>query len=44
MRDALNATGAPDFYALCEPGGGPTTAPTGRAVGNNRRVDEDDGG
>ena len=44
QRDALNATGVPVFFSLCEPGQGPVTAPTGRSVGNGWRVDEDDGG
>ncbi len=44
QRDALNATGRPVFFSLCEPGQGPVTAPTGRSVGNGWRVDEDDGG
>jgi Alpha galactosidase A/Alpha galactosidase C-terminal beta sandwich domain len=44
MGAALNATGVPTFYSLCEPGQGPQTAPTGRATGNGWRVDEDDGG
>lgn len=43
MRDALNATGTDIFFSLCEPGQGPTTAPTGRQVGNGWRIDEDDG-
>ena len=34
MRDALNKTGTDIFFSLCEPGQGPTTAPTGRQVGN----------
>ena len=34
MRDALNASGVPVFFSLCEPGQGPATAPTGRQVGN----------
>ena len=44
MRDALNGTGAHILYSMCEPGQGPVTAKTGRAVGNEWRVDEDDGG
>lgn len=44
MRDALNATGAPVFLSMCEPGEGPATAPFGRAWGNGWRTDIDDGG
>ena len=44
MGRALNGTGTPVFFSLCEPGQGPVTAPQGRATGNGWRVDEDDGG
>ena len=44
QRDALNATGKPIFFSMCEPGQGPVTAPVGRSWGNGWRIDEDDGG
>ncbi len=44
MGHALNATGVPIFYSLCEPGQGPVTAPVGRATGNGWRINMDDGG
>jgi alpha-galactosidase len=44
MRDALNKTGVPVFFSMCEPGSGPQTAPVGRQWGNAWRVDIDDGG
>lgn len=43
MGAALNKTGTQIFYALCEPGGGPQVAPTGRQVGNGWRTGIDDG-
>jgi hypothetical protein len=43
MGAALNASGVPTFFSLCEPGQGPVTAPVGRATSNGWRVDEDDG-
>jgi len=42
MRDALNATGRPVFFNLCW--ASPSSAMTGRAVGNEWRIGEDDGG
>jgi alpha-galactosidase len=44
MGAALNASGNPTFFSLCEPGQGPQTAPIGRSIGNGWRIDEDDGG
>jgi len=44
MGKALNESGNPTFYSLCEPGQGPVTAPMGRSLGNGWRIDEDDGG
>lgn len=44
MRDALNASGKPIFFSMCEPSQGPQTAPFGRQWGNGWRIDEDDGG
>ena len=44
QRDALNRTGKPIFFSMCEPGQGPVTAPVGRSWGNGWRIDEDDGG
>lgn len=42
MRDALNATGRPIWFALC--GWEPFYAPVGHSLGNSWRIGEDTGG
>ena len=43
MRDALNRTGRPIYFSLCNPEDGPATAQVGASLGNSWRVAVDVG-